>query len=341
MAAAASWLERDAPHYRAAGERFFLWVDEFDPHEPFDTPEPWTFRYHDQRDAQLLIWPPYSADAVGKGVLTPAQAAQVRANYGAKLSMIDHWLGRVLDAIDRHALWDDTAVVLLTDHGHYLGERGGAFGKPGLPIYNVMGHIPMLVAWPGVAPGDRAALTTTVDVHATLCDVFGVQAAHRTHGVSLRPVIEGHADEVRDFVLQGYFGREVNVVDRDGKYVRGPVDGPAPLSMWSNRWSTMPVHTFPNLGLPKPDDRAWLDRMPGSTVPVIRQPLTAADVAANPMVTFLASGRRGNQLFDRSDEDEVDDLAGSTREAHYVELLRHALDAVEAPAEHVERLGLG
>jgi len=337
MAAAAQWIDDNA----GAHERFLLFVDEFDPHEPFDTPEPWTYRYHDQRDAELVIWPPYSTDAVSKGVLTSAQAAQVRANYGAKLSMIDHWLGRVLDALDRHSLWDDTAFVLLTDHGHYLGERGGAFGKPGLPIYNVMGHIPMLVAWPGVAPGERAALTTTVDVHATLCDVFGVQVDHRTHGVSLRPVIEGWADEVRDYVLQGYFGREVNVLDAAGKYVRGPVEGPGPLSMWSNRWSTMPVHALPNVQLPRPDDRAWLDQMPGSTVPVIRQPFSAEDVAAYPMLLFGAGGRGASHLYGRDDEDEVEDLIGSAREADYVELLRHALADVEAPIEHLERLGLG
>ncbi|MDH3705590.1 MAG: sulfatase-like hydrolase/transferase, partial [Acidimicrobiia bacterium] len=88
MAATAQWLDDNVGNH----DRFFLFVDEFDPHEPFDTPDPWTFRYHDQRDGDLLIWPPYSTDAVGDGALTDTQAQQVRANYGAKLSMIDHWL---------------------------------------------------------------------------------------------------------------------------------------------------------------------------------------------------------------------------------------------------------
>ena len=61
------------------------------------------------------------------------------------------------------------------------------------------------------------------------------------------------------------------------KYVRAPVGGNVPLSMWSNRWSTMPIHAYPDLRLPLPDDRAVLDRMPGSTVPVIRQPFAAGD----------------------------------------------------------------
>ena len=47
-------------------------------------------------------------------------------------------------------LWDDTAVIVCTDHGHYLGERD-AFGKPPLPVHRELGHIPLLMAWPGVA----------------------------------------------------------------------------------------------------------------------------------------------------------------------------------------------
>jgi hypothetical protein len=47
--------------------------------------------------------------------------------------------------------------------------------------------------------------------------------------------------------------------------------------MMSNRWSTMPIHGFPALRLPRPDQRATLSHMPGSTVPVIRQPFEGAD----------------------------------------------------------------
>ncbi len=335
MAASADWLDHNA----GAHERFFLFVDEFDPHEPFDTPEPWTFKYHDQRNGDLMIWPPYGTDPVGDGELTEAQAEQIRANYGAKLSMIDHWLGRVLDAMDRNRLWEDTALVLCTDHGHYLGEHGGAFGKPGLPIYNTLGHIPMLIAWPGTEPRACNALTTTVDIHATIVDLFCAQPRHRTHGVSLRPLLDGGADTVREWTLQGYFGREVNVIDAAGKYIRTTPNGPFPLSMWSNRWSTMPFHALPRFGLPKPDARAFLDRMPGSDVPVIRQPFEEEQDAAHPFI----AGRRVSDthlLFDATDVDESENLAGSEREAHYVDLLTHALNEIDAPKDQLARLGL-
>ncbi len=336
MQATADWLDRNAGHH----DRFFLFVDEFDPHEPFDTPERWAYRYHDQHDEPLEIWPPYGRDVIKKGVITPRQAEQLRANYGSKLSMIDHWLGKVLDSMDDNNLWDDTALFLVTDHGHYLGERDDMFGKPMSPIYDLLGAIPMLVAWPGVEAGTRSALSTSVDVHATLTDLFNLDIEHRTHGVSLREVIEGRADAARDHLLQGYFGREVNVIDSAGKYIRGVQGERTDVSVWSNRWSTMPVHAYPRLGLARPDDRAVLDRMPGSDVPVIRQPFTADDLAGG--AVFMAGRSVGarSELYDVSDTDESDDLVGSAREDHYVDLLHHALAEVEAPEEQFARLGL-
>ena len=336
MQATADWLDRNANQH----ERFFLFVDEFDPHEPFDTPEPWAYKYHDQREEDLIIWPPYMQKAIEKGVLTEEQAFQVRANYGAKLSMIDHWFGKILDAMDRNNLWDDTALFIVTDHGHYLGERNETFGKPMSPIFNLLGHIPMLVHWPGVTAGSRQALTTSVDVHATLVDLFDLDVEHRTHGVSLRSVIEGQEQSARDYMLQGYFGLEVNVIDSAGKYIRGAEGPVGDISIWSNRWSTMPMHIFPNAGLPRPDGRAWLDRMPGSEIPVIRQPLSGQELSNRAVLLAGRGSGDKSYLFDYADEQETENLVDSERTHHYEELLRHALEEVEAPDEQFVRLGL-
>ena len=78
-------------------------------------PTPW--------QGERLIWPPYVVGGRSGGHLTDAEAHHVRANYGSKLTMIDHWFGRILDEFDRHDLWDDTALIVCTDHGHYLGEE--------------------------------------------------------------------------------------------------------------------------------------------------------------------------------------------------------------------------
>lgn len=332
MTEAARWLREEAP----AADRFLLLIDEFDPHEPFDTPEPWASRYDPDWEGPHLIWPPYVRGGIRKGVLTEREAHQLRAQYGAKLSMIDHWLGRVLDAVDAGGHRDDTAVIICTDHGLYLGEHD-LFGKPGAAVREPLGHIPLLVRWPGRAPGTCEALTTTVDLHATICDVFGVSSPHRTHGHSLVPLLTGAATSVRDWALCGVWGQEVQVTDGHHKLTRAPVGENAPLSMWSNRWSTMPVTSVPELRLPPPDDRARLDRMPGSRIPVIRQPFQPGD-----MLPYWAYTRfEGDLLFDVVDDPgETHNLAGTAVAAELEELLRVALGDVEAPDDQYVRLGL-
>ncbi len=127
-----------------------------------------------------------------RGVISQREADHIRANYGAKLSMIDHWFGRLLDVVDEKQLWADTAVILCTDHGHYLGEKD-IFGKPGVPHYEPLGHTPLMIAWPGVEQRRTSALTTNVDIHATIADVFDVTCEQRTHGHSMVPLVTGTA----------------------------------------------------------------------------------------------------------------------------------------------------
>ncbi|HUI24922.1 MAG TPA: sulfatase [Candidatus Kryptonia bacterium] len=332
LAAAARWLD----HHARFHDRFLLFVDEFDPHEPFDAPEPYASMYDPTWQGPHLIWPPYVRGGLEKGVLTPEQARQVRACYGGKLTMIDKWFGGIVDAIDRNQLWDFTAVIVCTDHGHYLGEKD-IWGKPGVPVYQPLGHIPLLIAWPGIAPSTSSALTTSVDLFATLADIFAVKPTHRTHGRSLVPLIRGEVSAVRDTVLSGVWGREIHLIDGTTKYVRAPIGANAPLSMWSNRWSTMPVHSMPQLRLPLLDRRASLDHMPGTTVPVIRQPFADGDFLPFWAYTEFA----GNLLFDlRDDAGEERNLAGSAIERRAAEQLRVALQEIEAPQDQFVRLGL-
>jgi len=242
-------------------------------------------------------------------------------------------------------------VIVCTDHGHYLGEDD-TWGKPAVPVRATLGHIPLLVSWPGCEAGECDVLTTSVDLFATIADVFGVDVRQRTHGRSLVSVLDALRDgdevvPVRDWVLTGVWGREVHLVDRGRRYCRAPAGDNAPLSMWSNRWSTMPVRVLDaDQALPLPDERATLDHMPGSTVPVIRQPWDASDPLA-----FWAWGRfTGDHLWDRGeDPDEQHDLATSDRPAdtggrraqrEAAEALRTALVELEAPADQLVRLGL-
>ena len=335
MQAAADWIADNA----GAHDRFFLFVDEFDPHEPFDTPPEYIERYDPKWDGPPLIWPPYGADIVKRGVMSAREGKHLRAAYGAKLTMIDLWLGRVLNQIDRKNLWADTMVVLCTDHGHYLGEKD-IWGKPAVPLYDTMARIPLLVAAPGLAPGSSDALTTSVDLFATLAELFGVEdkVRQRTHGHSLLPLLSGRTKSIRDWILAGVWGREVHYIDNKLKYARAPVDKNRPLGAWSNRWSTMPTHVLDReQEMPLPDERARLDRMPGSQVPVIRQTWDESDA-----VPYWALSRfSGNHLYDLTqDPNEENNLAGGALERELAAALRDAMKSVEAPEEQFMRLEL-
>ncbi len=332
MRTACEWIGREAPR----DARFMLFVDEFDPHEPFDTPEPYSSMYDPDWSGPHLIWPPYMRGALARGVLTPAQARQVRASYGAKLTMIDAWVGKLFAAVERAGFNENTVVIVCTDHGHYLGEKD-IWGKPAVPIYEPLGHTPLMISWPGVRPGTIGALTTNVDISATLADIFGVAPKHRTHGHSMMPLITGERRSIRDWALAGIWGREVHLIEPERKYARAPSAENAPLSMWSNRWTTMPIHSAPDLRLPAPDDRAALDRMPGSRIPVIRQPFKAGDA-----LPFWALGKfSGNCLYRiGEDPEEENNLSGTASEKDAADALRSALKAVEAPSDQFKRLGL-
>ncbi|MEO6487422.1 MAG: sulfatase, partial [Thermoanaerobaculia bacterium] len=156
-------------------------------------------------------------------------------------------------------------------------------------------------------------------------------------GRSLAPVITGAAPSVREHALAGVWGREVHLVDGRMKYARAPAGDNAPLSMWSNRWSTMPVARYPKLRLPLPDDRAWLDHMPGSAVPVIRQPFVQGD-----RLPYWALGPfSGNHLYDlHNDPSEDENRAGERAEREAADRLRSALIEIEAPDDQLLRLGL-
>ncbi len=144
---------------------------------------------------------------------------------------------------------------------------------------------------------------------------------------------------VCEWAIGGVYGNWVQVTDGRWKYARAPEGDGYPLAMWSNRWSTMPVHGLGMSLLPAPDHRATLETMPGATVPVIRQPFVSGD-----MLPMFAASQRivgRHHLYDLDvDPGELENRRGESCEGQAIELLNEALHAVSAPAEQFVRLGL-
>ena len=112
--------------------------------------------------------------------------------------MIDEWFGRVLDEFDAAKLWDDTALVVCTDHGHYLGEvRGGhdIWGKPGVPQYEPLGHTPLLDFVAGrrraVGPATRSPPASTCSPPSPTCSTRRSRTPRTAR--SLAPLLTGDA----------------------------------------------------------------------------------------------------------------------------------------------------
>lgn len=333
MHAAAQWLHENGDDH----DSFLLFIDEFDPHEPFDTPAPWNKMYDPEWKDELIIWPPYAVGAIEKGVITKREGQHIRANYGAKLSMIDYWFGKLLDVMDSDDRWRDTLLILCTDHGHYLGEKD-IWGKPGVPQYETLGHTPLMIAAPGVQATDCSALTTNVDINATLVELFDIEMEYTTHGHSLLPLIYGEATQIREYAIGGVFGQWVQICDGRNKYIRAPEGDGFPLSMWSNRWSTMPVTAMPGLRLPNPDKRAYLDFMPASDIPVICQPFQPGDLLP---YWAMAPAIGDHHLYDLDvDPFEDENRVGENKEKAMLDLLHQALTDMQAPREQFQRLGL-
>ena len=130
----------------------------------------------------------------------------------------------------------------------------------------------------------------------------------------------------------------MHYVDKQHKYVCAPVAANRLLSIWSNRWSTMPMHALPAFRLAPPDRRARGDFMPGSEVPVLRQPHESGDTL--PMWATFAEFS-GHHLWDlQADPGETEDLADNGPLARdYADRLQQALAAIDAPDDPGLRLG--
>ena len=115
------WLER---HYK---EDFFLYVDTWDPHEPWDAPDYYTEPYWPGYDGEV-VQPPYChwQDAPG---FTAKLVDKAHVTYMGEITMVDAWVGHLLRRVEDMGLMDRTAILFTSDHGFYFGEHGGLFGK--------------------------------------------------------------------------------------------------------------------------------------------------------------------------------------------------------------------
>ena len=219
-------------------DNWFLQIETFDPHEPFFSHQEFKNLYpkiFDEAPPELPSdWPSYKPVTE-----SPEYVQFMRYQYTALLSMCDRYLGRVLDLMDELRMWDDTMLIVCTDHGFLLGEHDW-WAKNRQPWYQELAHTPLFVWDPRsrIAGERRDALVQMIDLPATLLDYFGAPLPADMQGVPLQATIASD-EPVREAALFGIHGGHVNCTDGKYVYMRAP-DNPANEPLYE--YTLMPQH---------------------------------------------------------------------------------------------------
>ncbi|MBY5985599.1 sulfatase-like hydrolase/transferase [Halomonas sp. DP5Y7-2] len=318
-----------------AEDHWFLHLECFDPHEPFSAPASYREHFPTRYQGPIYTWPQYRTTEQA----TTEEIEEIRANYGALVSFCDDELGRLLDVLDAQEMWQDTAVVLTTDHGFMLGEHGW-WGKNRMPFFNEIANIPLLIHDPRHPDSwgtHCTSLTQTTDLSATLLDLFELPAPAHGCGQSLLPLIDGSADQVRELALYGIFGGALNATDGHYSYFLYPRD----MERWPlYEYTLMPMHTA-SLFTPSEVADAELYRGFDFTkgAPVLR--MTAKDDAKRPPLQGGGFAQTYTCLYDLAgDPGQTTPFRDPTIESHLRQLMIAEMHRHEAPQELYQRFGL-
>ena len=204
----------------ARGCPFYLEWDIHEPHLPCIPPEP----YHSLYDpAEIPPWPGFADPLDGKPYAQAQQRrtwqvdgwnwedwAPVVARYLGTVTLLDAQVGRVLEALERLGLAEDTMVVYTTDHGDMCGSHGMV--DKHMVMYDDVIRVPLIVRWPAgeVTQGTtcEAFVSHALDLAATFCEVAGISIPETFRGQSLLPLLAGDRSAAREDIFAAYHGNQ-------------------------------------------------------------------------------------------------------------------------------------
>ena len=209
--AAMNWLEENHTH-----DRFFLWVDSFDPHEPWDPPASYVDMYDPGYEGVEIVYP----SGVKVDQLTPEELRHMRALYAGEITMVDRWFGRFMDKVHELGLAQNTVIVFMADHGKVHGEHG-VIGMSAEYVCPELYDIPLIVSTPGGAGKRISALAYNHDLIPTVFNLIGAEPPDDLDGLDLWPLVTGESTELRDYLICAH-DEYVSVWTHKWLYARGP-----------------------------------------------------------------------------------------------------------------------
>lgn len=243
---AIEWLEKN--HTR---DDFFLWIDTFDPHEPWDPPQHYVDMYDPGFTGRIFEAPSYGIRT--EMGITDRELQHIRARYAGEVTMVDTWFGRLLETLENLGIADETAVIFCADHGTCFdgpGDQGFIHkiphvGADGLtiaagrklaqpvrhfPLSMNAARIPLMIRIPGVHDVDRRveSFVQPWDITATILDLYGIDAPDSVNGRSVLPLIHGNDTWHRNSAI---FGNSTGTSDCPGGQIN-VTDGEWVLTFW-------------------------------------------------------------------------------------------------------------
>ncbi len=193
-------------------DNWFLQIESFDPHEPFFADDKYNSLYLEENDDEVFDWPQYK-----KVTETQEQVEQCRKRYAALVTACDNMLGKVLDEMDKHNMWEDTTLILTTDHGFLLGEHGW-WAKTVQPLYTEVSNIPLMVYSPMYpkAHRDKTQLVQICDIAPSILSFYNINAPKEMTGKAIDFSENGTKTRNKNTVITGIHSHHLNITD--GKY---------------------------------------------------------------------------------------------------------------------------
>ena len=207
----------------------FLWIDSFDPHEPWMPPDDFDLYCDPHYTGKRYVMPP---GGLASQWFTDEEIAAIRGLYAGEVAYVDHYLGRVIQALRDKGYFENSVVLFIADHGHPLADHG-KFLKGGDRLYSELLKVPCMFRFPRGEHGGRrlTALAQFPDILPTLLDAAGLEPeALEMTGLSLMPVIRGDLAALREATISGYHEAPDRVIRAgDWSYIRRPEGQPDEL----------------------------------------------------------------------------------------------------------------